>query len=447
MDTSNSRLPLSRVLAYASIGMPLGAVGLPMAVFVAPMYADELGLGTAIVGLVFMFLRFWDLITDPIMGWLVDTRPLRNGRVKHWLLASVPVLMLGSIFVYIPFGDTGNAIYLAFWMTILWLGYTMLQTPHQAWVPLITDNYDERSRFFMWLEIVSTATVLGLLFIPVILAMTYGLDRRDQVMVMGIILAVVLPLTVALATRFVPDAPPKPTDKPVSYSWPIVKRALFDPAVVRIVAVYILVGVAISATGATFLFAAQWGFGVEDAATAILAVYFIAGFAAMPFWTWLSERTEKHIALIGVSIWSVFSYLIYIPLSEAGGGWLALTIAAIITGLAYGPPFILLRSMMADVIEQTRAESGEARAGLYYAILSGAYKMGAALAVGIPYILLEWLVGFNANGDNAPEVVRGVMLVFVGVPVAAYALAAIICRGYPITRQVQREAAEKLSRG
>ena len=43
--------------------MPLAAVGLPMAVFVAPMYAEQLGLGTTMVGLIFMILRFWDLGT------------------------------------------------------------------------------------------------------------------------------------------------------------------------------------------------------------------------------------------------------------------------------------------------------------------------------------------------------------------------------------------------
>lgn len=59
MGTTKKRLPRSRLFAYAGIGMPLSAVGLPMAVFVAPMYADDLGLGTAIVGLIFMALRFW----------------------------------------------------------------------------------------------------------------------------------------------------------------------------------------------------------------------------------------------------------------------------------------------------------------------------------------------------------------------------------------------------
>lgn len=86
MSEPQQRLSLPRVLALAGLGIPLAAIGLPMAVFVAPMYAEELGLGTATVGLVLMIMRFWDLGTDPVMGWLVDSRPTKRGRVKHWIL-------------------------------------------------------------------------------------------------------------------------------------------------------------------------------------------------------------------------------------------------------------------------------------------------------------------------------------------------------------------------
>lgn len=124
--------------------MPLAAIGLPMAVFVAPMYAEDLGLGTATVGLILMLLRFWDLGTDPVMGWLVDSKPTKRGRIKHWIVGSVPVLMLGGFFVFIPFGETVSPLYLAFWLAVLWLGFTMLQTPYASWVPMIAADYEDR---------------------------------------------------------------------------------------------------------------------------------------------------------------------------------------------------------------------------------------------------------------------------------------------------------------
>lgn len=454
MSAASDRLSLPRVLAFASVGMPLAAVGLPMAVFVAPMYAEQLGLGTTMVGLIFMILRFWDLGTDPVMGWLVDTRPTKRGRIKHWLIGSVPVLMLGGFFMFIPFGETVAPLYLVVWLTVMWLGFTMLQTPHQSWVPMITTAYDERSRLFMWREIINTITLLTLLIIPTLLAINFGIDRRGQVMVMGIILLTVLPITVTLAALFVPDPPPKHDEPPMRFSLDAVKVAFRDPNMVRVLLVEILVGIAIAGTGGTFLFAAQWGFGVTGYAPVVLMIFFIAGFSAMPFWIWLSKKTEKHLVFLATCVWSIGTYLLYFPFSAWANSYgadsefsraIILTIPAVISGLGYGTPFILVRSMVADIIEAEQSQTGENRSGMYYSLMSGAYKTGASFAIGIPYILLGAWVGFDPSGTNSPDVVRGLMLVFVGVPVVSYALAAIVLRNYKLTRAIQQENAAKLA--
>lgn len=416
-----------------------------MAVFVAPMYADQLGLGTTMVGLIFMILRFWDLGTDPVMGWLVDSRPTKHGRIKHWLIGSVPILMLGAYFMFIPSGETVSPLYLVIWLSVMWLGFTMLQTPHQSWVPMITTAYDERSRMFMWREIVNTITLLTLLIVPTLLAIYYGIERRGQVQVMGVILLIVLPLTVLLAVLFVPDPAPKTDEKPMQFSWTAMKSALQNPNMFRVLMVEILIGIAIAGTGGTFLFAAQWGFGVTGYAPVILMVFFIAGFGAMPLWVKLSQRTEKHSVFMITCIWSIVTYLVYLPLSAMGGGVYYLLFAAIVSGIGYGTPFILVRSMVADIIEAEQAKTGENRSGMYYSFMSGAYKTGASFAIGIPYILLGAWVGFDPSGENSPEVVRGLMLVFVGVPVASYTLAALILRNYRLTRAEQKANAEAIA--
>ena len=101
--------------------------------------------------------------------------------------------------------------------------------------------------------------------------------------------------------------------------------------------------------------------------------------------------------------------------------------------------------MVADIIEAEQSQTGENRSGMYYSLMSGAYKTGASFAIGIPYILLGAWVGFDPSGTNSPDVVRGLMLVFVGVPVVSYALAAIVLRNYKLTRAIQQENAAKLA--
>ncbi|MEQ9316628.1 MAG: MFS transporter, partial [Henriciella sp.] len=197
----------------------------------------------------------------------------------------------------------------------------------------------------------------------------------------------------------------------------------------------------------TFLFAAQWGYGIVDQAPLVLMAHFIAGFAAIPVWVWFSKRTEKHVALRSVCLWSAITYISFLPLSLMNTGMTGLLIATLVSGLGYGAPFVLLRSMMADLVEAEAAKDGQNRAGLFYSLMSGAYKTGASFAIGIPYILLGALVGFDPAGDNSEATILGLMLVFVFVPVTAYALAAMLIWKYPITREIQAANAGVLSSG
>ncbi|MEO1015822.1 MAG: MFS transporter [Pseudomonadota bacterium] len=446
MTDRSRRLPLKSVLAFAGIGFPLAAVGLPVSVFLQPFYAGEMGLGLATTGLVFMFLRFWDLMTDPVMGFLVDRRPSRFGRVRHWLALSVPVLMISTYFLYMPGREPVSAFYLAGWLIIFYIGFTLLQTPHAAWVPALAHDYDERSRLFQWREIINIASLLGLLALPAILELAFDFDIHQQLMVMGVLFMVGLPLTVAAAIMLTPDPPLPDSDRlSADYSPKAVRAALRNGTLWRVIGIEVSVGVAIASTAATYRFAAQWGFGVEQGSSAILMIFFIAGFGALPLWLRFAQRTEKHIAMRLVCLCAAVTFLAYLPLSLIGGAWL-LAIGAFVSGLSFGTPYALARSMMADLIEQETLRTGQDRSGLYYALMSSATKSGIALAVAISYFLLQAAAGFDPapGAENGPEQIRGLMAIFVGVPTVGFLIAAFAAWNYPITRDVQLANSRKL---
>ena len=447
MSSVPAKLSTPQVIAYGSVGIPFGAVGLPMAVFIAPFYAEQMGLGTALVGVVFMILRFWDLFSDPVMGWLVDTRPSRFGKIRHWLVIAVPILLPAVYLLYNPIGPPVSPLFLGIILFIFYIGTTMITTPHQAWAPSIARTYDERSRLFMWRELFTISTMLIMLGLPTLLAQTGDVDRSHQISIMGWILILALPLTVGAACWLVPDPQPDPAQPKASFAPSAILEALRQQTLWRLLATEIFIGIAIAGTAGTFLFAAQWGFGVINLAPLILMAHFIAGFVAMPVWVWLSKRTEKYIAMRYVCLWSALTYIAYFPLAMFGGGALLLFIATIISGLGYGTPFILVRSMMADLVEAEEVRGGANRSGLFYSLMSGAYKTGASFAIGIPYILLGVLVGFNPSGANSSGTVTGLMVVFVSVPVVSYLLAAFLIWRYPITRASQQETAEAINRG
>ncbi|MCB9972262.1 MAG: MFS transporter [Hyphomonas sp.] len=449
-DAPGKRLSLPRVLAFSSLSVPLAGVGLPVGVYLAPMYARApeaggVGLGLELTGLLFMLLRFWDIFTDPVMGYLVDRYRSPWGRVRHWVVLSVPVLGLATYFVYMPHVGAGPAYFVG-WMLLFYVGFTLLQTARSAWVPAIAVDYDDRSRFFQWAEIISTLAMLFLLAIPLILEQV-GADvgRMGQVAFMGWVLLVSLPVSVFLACTFVRDDPVR-GDRGEAQRFrlkPFI-AALRNRYLGRILLLQLLVGTAISVTASNYLFVAEFVFDLSDGMSSlILMFFFLMAVLALPFWLKLAARTEKSIAFrVAVSV-SVVSFVIYFIAGQIGGFW-PLFVGAFVNGAAFSAPLVLTSSMTADVIEWQALKTGENRSGIYYSLLTSAYKVGSSLALGVGYFILGRIAGFHPQQDNSPEAIQGLLLVFCILPGVLYALAAIVVTKYPFTRAMQQEVSRSL---
>ena len=105
-------------------------------------------------------------------------------------------------------------------------------------------------------------------------------------------------------------------------------------------------------------------------------------------------------------------------------------------------------SMKADVIDLDRLESGEDRAGLFFAAWSTSTKLVTALGVGISLPALAYF-GFDPTIVNGEDELFSLRAWFALVPVLFYLVSAILVVGYPITKakhkEIREEIAENLS--
>ena len=114
-------MSLSRtsLMAYSGITIPMAAMGMPIAVYLPRFYSEGMGLPLLTVGAIFTIARIWDVITDPLMGVLIDKFDTRWGRRKHWIAISVPLLVLSVWMVFMPNPEDVTAGYLLFWLIML----------------------------------------------------------------------------------------------------------------------------------------------------------------------------------------------------------------------------------------------------------------------------------------------------------------------------------------
>ena len=433
------KLTVPILTAYAGLAVPLAALGLPLVVYLPPFYAGPVGLGVGTVGIIFMIARFWDIFTDPIMGMIVDRYPSRWGKRKHWIAIGVPVLLIASWYIFFPNGNQ-PAIYLGFWLFILYLAFTFVGLTQQAWGVDISQSYNDRSRVYGWREIGSIFGMMSVLALPAILESS-GANFTEMVSGMGYFFIIALPLTALFGLLIIPD-----DKKSEGTSFPKLKEIPMllkgNRPLQRTLAIEFLCSSASSISGATYIYLARYVFDMGDISSRILFLYFLAGLLIMPFWMKLSYIIGKSkTLLISTLLCSLtLSAYIFIDTKDALPVLILLTI---IYGIGYGAPFTLTRALMADIVDADELRTENKRPGLFYSILTTFSKVGAAIAVGAVYSYLEWS-GFRP-GEVASEEVKGIILfVFAVLPMILYFGASLLCIGYELTSEKHKEIQKAL---
>ncbi|MGH6996948.1 MAG: MFS transporter, partial [Phenylobacterium sp.] len=203
---ASERLPAWRLAVFAALAIPLAGAGLPLAVYLPPYYAQELGLGLGAVGLIFMLSRVWDAVTDPLVGVLSDRSRSRFGRRKPWIAAGAPLFALSTAAIFAPglFGvSRPGAAWLSVWLVVFYVGWTMIQIPVSAWAGQLAAQYHERSRVQTYFQVATAGGLLLVLVLPAVLdqlGVRAGLpaDPGLKVAAMGgFILATYVPTLVA----------------------------------------------------------------------------------------------------------------------------------------------------------------------------------------------------------------------------------------------------------
>jgi len=432
-----------RVLAsYSMVALPIGAMAMPIAIYLPPFYSSSLGLSLATVGLIFTLARVWDLVTDPIMGVVIDRYESRWGQYKHWVALAIPLLMLAVYKLFLPNPSDVSALYLGGWLLVLYVGYTMLSISHNSWGSVLAGDYDERSKIFGWREIFIILGMALVLAIPAALDLSRETSISEKLAAMGIFCLVLFPLTVLPTVLAVPDKRSVRTETIGLQD--VLELVRSNPTLWRLLFADFTTAFAMSATAALYIFFATYAFELKDHASLALLLYFLAGFLAMPAWLKLAYRMGK-VGAIRMAIG-------YTMLLQAGvffvtdpGNIYLFWGYTFLAGLAFGAGPTLLHSMMADLTDIDESKTGQKRAGMYFALLATVNKLGGASAVGLTLTLADRLFGFTPGLENSPEAIQGLLVIFCFAPAAALAITYLPLHRYPLSKEKQAEIKQDLS--
>lgn len=115
-------------------------------------YTDVYGIEAAAAGTLMVVVRFFDAITDPIMGAVADRTRSRWGRYRPWLLwAAIPYGVLAVAAFITPDVSAGaKLVYAYISYALLMTAYTAVNIPYSALAGTMTSDKDERSGLQSW---------------------------------------------------------------------------------------------------------------------------------------------------------------------------------------------------------------------------------------------------------------------------------------------------------
>jgi Na+/melibiose symporter-like transporter len=427
------RLSVVHLLVYAGPALPLAVLLLPLYVTLPTYYAKDLGVGLTAVGTVLTVTRLWDVVTDPLIGWLSDRTGGRLGRRRPWMLLGIPLVVLAVWLLFTPpFGV--SALHLLIWTVVLYLGGTMILLPYQAWGAELSADYHERSRITAVRESAVVAGTVLALAVPAIL----GMQRPAVMGGTAWALTLLLPATVLLAVISLPDQrmPARSAAVGPRMSLRQALGVLWRNRPFRLlIGAHFINGIAYGLPATLFLLYVEEVLQRPDWAWPLLGVYFASAVAGVPMWLRLSRRIGKHHAWRIAMAIAAGTFWTAMLLGE--GDVYAFLVLCIVTGVPLGAELALPPSMQADVVDLDTLTTGRRRAGVFFAAWGVATKVPLALAVGIAFPILA-VAGFDQSGGPQPD---RALLTLAGLyslgPVVIKLTAIWLLRGYPIDASEQ----------
>jgi Na+/melibiose symporter-like transporter len=394
-------------------------------------YAQDLRLGLGLVGAILLGSRIWDAVSDPLVGILSDHINTRWGRRRPWMVLGAPIALVSLWFLLVPGENVGGG-YLLGWTIALYIGGTMILIPYNAWGAEISGHYHERARVTSFRQIFVLA---GGITAAVLVAALQS-DRADALRVTALIVVITLPIAVAIAVRFVPDQP-KSLEQRLTFARARAAVRSNKPFQ-RLVAAFFLNSIANGFPITLFLLFVQHNLRASDTMLSwILGVYFVMALLSVPFWLVLSKRYGKHRVWTAAMI-LVCAFFVWVPLLGAGDAMWLLVIS-LFTGFGLGADLVLPPAMQADVVDLDELRHREKRTGIFFAVWSIAQKLSLALAAGIAFPILEFVDFQRVVGDNLPETLLTLAILYAIVPVVFKVAAIALMWGFPLTAAKQAQ--------
>ena len=439
-------------LSFTSLNFPTSAAGMPIFIFVLPFYADDLGLGLSLVGIIFFLGRFTDILTDPVMGLLIDKFPSRWGKHKHWIFLSAPIFMLATYLIFLPSTSSPSWIYFFGGLFLLYSAFTLSSITQLSWATFLAPDYDERTKLLTLRELMALFGMFSVIAIPAVVEITDS-SLQAKVNAIGIFVLFCIPIITLNAIWQTPDYVNSIPGERSDNSFKNFKKLFSNIMLIRIVIAAVLIAFCMSLNGALYLIWIEVVMELPEYSSRLMLIYYVVSVFGLAIWRYLSLKTSKHFAA-GISciyaiivLTSGFIGYWFIKDIETGYKLIAVGSFIVLYGISFSGPLPLINAMTADVSDKLTIEVGENISGTVFSFLTTLTKIGFALAAVLPYLVLELYWGFDISigTSNTESSKMAIYYIYTFVPIISYSIASYLLFTHSLGREDHEKIKSELS--
>ena len=363
---------------YAVFAAMLAAAGLPIYIHAPKVYVDEFGVGlTALAGVLFA-LRLFDVVQDPVLGWLAQR--LRGARALA-VAGGVAVLAASMFGLFAVTPPIAPIWWFALMMTGLFSAFSFLTICMYAQGVAAAPRLGAQGylRLAAWRETGALLGVCAAAVAPTVLDATGNPYGNFALGFAGL-------CTLALwLMRREWGASLVPADSGF-------RIVLADPVARRLLLVALMNAAPVAVSSTLFLFYVESVLLAPGMEGPLLLLFLLAAAVSAPFWSRAATRFGPRAMLLAAMALAIAAFSLVLLLGP--GDTVAFALACLVSGAALGADFALLPALFARRMEQI---APEAAAG--FGLWAFVSKLTLAFAAVVLLPALD-AAGFQSGGEN-----------------------------------------------
>lgn len=434
-------------------GYAMGDMGISISYFAVGFFfmfylTDMAGLSPAAAGMALFIGKLWDGVNDPLMGIISDRTVSRFGKKRVYVLFGSIALAISFMLLWtVPLGAPAWGRFL--WATVSLLlystAYTVVVVPYMALVPVISDDYDERTEITSLRAILSSvATIMGG---GVALLLSSFTDQAQGLrwVTVGFGLFTMASLLIAAASVKGMEGKQRAEDI-VPYKIVHYLNLLKEKNLRLLLLLKFYGAIGTGCLTASFPYFAAHVLGDTSLSTMGVAAYTVCAAISIPIWNRLTRKHDKRNLLLTGNI-LVALLLFWLGIGAQNVTRELFMAGCGLMGSVFAAYLFIPYSFVPDLVEFYEYKTGERHESIFFGLWITVHQLGIAAAGLLLGLGLQAMGYDGALSVQTEQGIWGVRFAFGVIPGIFLVLAALTLRKYEITRTVFEQVKVELRRG